>query len=32
VVSDINVDLSRGFFEQMDILGESIHKEFIARG
>jgi hypothetical protein len=32
VISDINVDLSRGFFEQMDILGESIHKEFIARG
>lgn len=31
IVSDTNLDLSKGFFQQMDSLGESIHKEFLTR-
>ncbi len=30
-VTDTNLDLSKQFFEQMDKLGESLHKEFMSR-
>jgi hypothetical protein len=31
LVTDTNLDLSKQFFEQMDKLGESLHKEFMSR-
>lgn len=31
LVTDTNLDLSKQFFDQMDKLGESLHKDFIAR-
>ena len=31
LVTDTNLDLSKQFFDQMDKLGESIHKEFMSR-
>lgn len=30
-VTDTNIQLSKQFFEQMDILGDNIHKEFMTR-
>ena len=29
ITTDVNVQLSKQFFEQMDMLGESLHKEFV---
>ncbi len=31
LVTDTNLDLSKQFFDQMDKLGESLHKEFMSR-
>lgn len=31
LVTDANLDLSKQFFDQMDKLGESLHKEFMSR-
>jgi hypothetical protein len=31
IITDVNIDLSKQFFEQMDVLGSSMHTEFLAK-